>query len=506
MQQRMDIWVSKVFQVLVAAVLGFLLLLSVFSSTIVLVQQNLNGDVEVSNVFCMDHSILRIGFILIFGGFLLLVKHYLRRTKRKIQSDDWIIVAYAIFLLAGLFFIMSVRLEPRSDPEKVMNVARQILAGDHSSFVDQEGYMFRYPFQNGLVLLDVALLSVFGQNAYLAFQVLNLLAVLVIAEMLGRISEKGYLSHSIGNAVRIFVLLQPVTFLYMTYLYGTLLSLACILFAIYSAICYTEKGRWRDFLVCCVASSVAVILKSNSMIPMISMLLFLLWTCSAENKLRKIQNIGLVFGILAACVLGRKGINFLTEFLSGAPTPAGMPKVNWIAMGLSGDGTYNGVSVNIFRESGFDTAASIADAWANIKGSLKYFWEHKGYFTKWFLEKNALQWNDPSFGCIQINRLRGDAYWGNRFFQDLLYGQLGNGLWRLLNNIQSVVLFGAFYYWSSRGQKTKKAYILGVADLGGFLFHCFWEAGSQYIMPYYLMLLPYAVEGWHRIVSRYKGW
>ena len=180
--------------------------------------------------------------------------------------------------------------------------------------------------------------------------------------------------------------------------------------------------------------------------------------------------------------------------------------MNWIAMGLSGDGTYNGVSVNIFRESGFDTAASIADAWANIKGSLKYFWEHKGYFIKWFLEKNALQWNDPSFGCIQINRLRGDAYWGNRFFQELLYGQLGNGLWRLLNNIQSVVLFGAFYYWSSRGQKTKKAYILGVAALGGFLFHCFWEAGSQYIMPYYLMLLPYAVEGWHRIVSRYKGW
>ena len=175
MQQRMDIWISKVFQVLVAAVLGFLLLLSVFSSTTVLVQQNLNGDIKVSNVFSMDHSILRIGFILIFGGFLLLVRHCLRRTKQKIQSDAWITVAYVIFLLAGLFFIMSVRLEPRSDPEKVMNVARQILAGDHSSFVDQEGYMFRYPFQNGLVLLDVALLSVFGQNAYLAFQVLNLL-------------------------------------------------------------------------------------------------------------------------------------------------------------------------------------------------------------------------------------------------------------------------------------------------------------------------------------------
>lgn len=502
---RIDQCITKILRFLIVAVLVYLFLISLIRSTVVQVQTDSNGNVEILNSFCRDNALIHLCFLLTLCGILLFFKKIRNRKKGKKHSNGWITVLYVLFFILGLVFIMSIRLEPRSDPEKVLNVARQVLSGDASSFTDQEGYMFRYPFQNGILLLDIALLRIFGRGAYLAFQILNLVAVLVIAEMLGRISEKMFEKSSMGNAIRLFVLLQPMTFLYITYLYGTLLSLALILFAIYHAVLYTENAQWIHFLACSLSSAVAIVLKSNSLIPMIAMLIYLLWTCLGKRRPDWIRNAGLVLGILAALFLLRKGTDLLTEFVSGVATPAGMPKLNWIAMGLSGDGTYNGVSVNIFRESGFDTEASIAGAWANIKGSLKYFLEHKGYFIKWFVQKNELQWNDPSFGCIQINRLRGDAYYGDLLFQNLLYGKTGEYLWECLNVMHSAVLLGALSYWLLYHKQTKTAYILGVASLGGFFFHCFWEAGSQYILPYYLLLLPYAVLGWRETIARLES-
>ena len=34
-----------------------------------------------------------------------------------------------------------------------------------------------------------------------------------------------------------------------------------------------------------------------------------------------------------------------------------------------------------------------------------------------------------------------------------------------------------------------------IAVLGGFLFHMVWEANSRYILPYFLLMLPYAAWG-----------
>lgn len=105
-----------------------------------------------------------------------------------------------VYLLAGVLFIFLIKLQPKSDPAKVLNVAEQLLVGGHSSFTDPEGYMFRYPFQNGILLLDVGLLCLFGNGAYLAFQVLNLFAAIGISDAIGRISET-ILCHKNGGGL-----------------------------------------------------------------------------------------------------------------------------------------------------------------------------------------------------------------------------------------------------------------------------------------------------------------
>lgn len=497
----MESGLRKLFDVLITVMTGYLFLISIFGSVFVQVYAEAGNleNAQSANFFLPDQWILN---LLILAGFYVLFRLCYKRWREGEQHNSvrniwkWLCIVYFI---AGFLFIFGAGLQPKSDPAKVLNAAEQLLEGDSSSFTDPEGYMFRYPFQNGILLLDAGLLCLFGDGAYLAFQVLNLVAAVGISDAIGRISEETLCHKNEGYWIRIAILLQPVLFFYITYLYGTLLSLACILYAAWFEIRFLRSGGKWNFLFCSLLSGLSIVLKSNSMIPLLGMLIFLLLDLLHKKRREAVlKNLCLMAGILVFCAVFREGTNLLTEMLSKTAMPAGMPKLNWIAMGLSGDGTYNGVSVNIFRESGFDTKQSMQNSWSSIKGSLKYFFQHPGYFAAWYGKKIALQWNDPSFGAVQINRLR-ESSCHSRALQSLLYGKAGSVLWGVLNRMQSVVLFGALVWYLGKEKKKTQSYFFGVVSLGGFLFHSFWEAGSQYILPYYLLLVPYAVAGWKRL-------
>jgi hypothetical protein len=44
--------------------------------------------------------------------------------------------------------------------------------------------------------------------------------------------------------------------------------------------------------------------------------------------------------------------------------------------------------------------------------------------------------------------------------------------------------------------------LLGTATVGGALFHTFWEAKPQYVLPYFVLLLPYCAMGYSGMVKR----
>lgn len=56
------------------------------------------------------------------------------------------------------------------------------------------------------------------------------------------------------------------------------------------------------------------------------------------------------------------------------------------------------------------------------------------------------------------------------------------------------VIMGAIFYLLHRRLETADC-LFAVVFIGGFLFHIFWEAASQYMLPYFIMLIPYGVLG-----------
>ena len=67
--------------------------------------------------------------------------------------------------------------------------------------------------------------------------------------------------------------------------------------------------------------------------------------------------------------------------------------------------------------------------------------------------------------------------------------------------IQNIIYIGASYclIFRWRGLTTKQITLI-VIFLGGFTFHLFWETKSDYVLPYFLLLIPYAAAGWHDII------
>lgn len=113
-----------------------------------------------------------------------------------------------------------------------------------------------------------------------------------------------------------------------------------------------------------------------------------------------------------------------------------------------------------------------------------------------FAKKNAFQWNDPTFIGMLLNDGRTSAITLADGVQSVINGEAGVRLSVLLNDVQTQILLGALWCLLLRF-KSKNLYELfgGVMFLGGYLFHFFWESSASYTIPYFVIIIPYAVKG-----------
>ena len=58
-----------------------------------------------------------------------------------------------------------------------------------------------------------------------------------------------------------------------------------------------------------------------------------------------------------------------------------------------------------------------------------------------------------------------------------------------------------FFILKRKGLRLENAHLI-VAFLGGFLFHFIGEAKSHYVLSYYIMMMPYVVEGYRMMIHR----
>lgn len=516
MRNPLERIVSVMIRVILAAAVFVLFLHSIFSTSFIGQIAGDDGGVQDHTLNIADSPWKHLAILLLLT--VVMVPLYRGCRKRRIRINRraalWIMAAAGFAL--GTAWILMTRFLPGSDPAKVCRVAAEWQAGDFSAFERGDGYLFKYPFQSGIVLFYSLLMGIFGTENFVCMQLVNLLALAAAYWLMVRIMERfwkedGTVLFLVHGAL---ILWAPLMF-YVTYLYGILPGMACSLGALYCTVRFLETRSCRYMLPAALLMGLATVFKMNCLIYLVAMGCFLLYDAAESLWSRKRQAwkrclFSLLF--LAAMCLGVGGtnlaVNRYVEHLSGYEMPEGQVMLSWVVMGLQeapkGPGNYNGYNGNVFAESNYDTALANERSKEELKEILRGMRDNPvDNGLVFFARKTAYQWNDPTF--ISLDRMEGrhSEISISPVVKSLIEGKGKVFLSIALNLVQTLILAGTLFYlaYTKKGININELIIL-VVFLGGFLFHLVWEASASYAIPYFVLLIPYAVKG----MAEYVRW
>lgn len=487
---------ENIVYILFAAIVLYMFLTSLVSTCVMVYTDE-------HTFYLKDYALVISAGLIGFVVLLTFLRKRVRMSERGIRISLAVCTVIWFVILAAIVYFT--KLPSVYDQQRVYQGAAALLRGDYSGW-QPYNYFYAYPYINGMVLMECPFLWLFGEGqAYIAMQYINIFfwygALLAIAKMSGL---------CFGKKAGIFTYLALLGFIpmwfYVTFVYGTLpglffSALALLLEKEYEI---TEKWRYMAGSLICIFFGVAW--KSNYQIFLIALLL--LFFLEGIRKRRWQPFVGAAVCLLFLCF----ELTFLSAVMhsiTGEPVDGGTPTIGWVAMGLQessiAPGWYNSYTEIIPVECDHDVEAMKAAAWQNLGETLTLFAEEPDYCLRFFSRKLASMWNNPAFQCFtevtKCNTVGTLNYW----MKDLLYdGGVKNAVLRVvLNLMHSMTLFGMVLHVILNRKKLRLADAAFVITfLGGFFFHVVWEAMGQYAVPYYVLLMPCAVEGYLTVTEK----
>lgn len=493
---------KRIAYVIFGTICFYLFLASIYSTCIMWY------DTEIT-YYIKDFPLLMVSGLLVMMLLLFLLRHFLQKIMNK---SKYIIILFTLVwavLLIG--FVCNTDISRVYDQAMVYEAVKGLVSGDYTLW-QVGGYIYCYPFQNGVILLYAPIMLFFGENTYGAVQALSIILYWLMAVGFYKLAKK-YFDRTVAVFTYIGVLFFLPLWGYVKFFYGNLSGLCFIIWAIYFLMCFMESIRWKYLIGSSLCLAFSMVFKSNFLIYGIAMILVLVLEGVCKKKSYYLKAV-VVLGL--TIVLASKLPLWVAEWITGCPTDQGIPSIHCIDMGLResyvAPGWYSGDSMKSFAENQYSVDKFTSIVWQSIKDSLAYFGQNKYYALSFFGKKTASIWNNPtfeSFAVVVKGNVSGTIeYW----MKDILYN---GGIWNsiimlIMDVLQSIYLFGNVLYlmYCKKEHDLKRAIPL-IAFIGGFLLHIFWEGKSQYTFLYFIMLIPYALMGYkfclQRIIEWYNG-
>lgn len=446
-----------------------------------------------------------------------------------------------VIMILGIALIIFGRTVPAADALSVYNAAAEWILGNTAVIHPADSYLSYYPQQIGLmafleVLLRVWYLTGLSVPAwhFIKFVYVCLLCVAVVFQY----RSLQYLWpgnwEPVSCCYLVLVCCNLPMIMYSSFVYGEIPSFAALSVGLYLLLkllveCIpvrftngtsdnTEVANIASFsggaTVCTALGSIlfltlSVMLRKNSLIPIIAVLLVLLFETLRSGRSVQMR---LVLLLMAVCLaVTSVGILPLVqkcyEEKADSTLSSGVTAMSYFAMGMQeasrGCGWYNGFNIDTYDAAGMDSGLADEISRQAISERFAYFREHPGYAFHFYLDKHLSQWADGTYASRQATLA---TYGGrSRFFHEVYEGSLSRAYIEWGNAWQNVLYLGCLLFCIVGWRDRKKSgvcsnlyiYVGLIAVLGGFLFHIIWEANSRYIFSYSLLLMPYCAAGIH---------
>lgn len=506
-------WIKRAVWLLFTAIVGYLLIASVFSTCYLGGYQYMDysSGVEVVNTthtFYIRDNYLQHIFLFVFTSFVLVKWHGIKNEKigNVLDKEYFPFVICIIAGIVAMAMVLAGGYVPKSDPRKVLDTAAALRHGDLSPLEKGE-YLFRYPFQMGIILYFQALFVLFGENNYVAFQLVNAvwiaLSYCLFTKIAGILWGRG---HRYEAGVSLLGLLFFPYLLFAALLYGTVGGMAFAMLSFYMLLLFDEKSEkgWLLMPVSGFCIGAAVLLKPNYIIFLIAEILYLLFSCFpaktvGQKKIgRKLVSAVVIMLCFMAC---RMGVNKYLTYLNHGEEVTGIPMIACATMGLQenyndrvGPGWYNGYHTSLYEKNDYDYDKTEEAAKEDLKKTVSRYLHNPREAVGFFAKKTASQWNNPTFQSL----LMLDGREGRGGMDWILHGN-GRYIYILFANLlQTWILAGTFLYALLRFKVSGfRELLLPVTFMGGVLAHMFcMEAQSLSAMVYFPILIPLCICGY----------
>lgn len=425
---------------------------------------------------------------------------FLSNPKRK--KVCWIvevILFIGVMIFCGWWIQNSQNL-PQSDAKSVYDIAWRAREHDLLPIAPTGSYMSLWPHQAGFVLFIEIVLRLFPAADEYTVQWITMLFV-ALSLISGRELVRELFQ---DRKIRIFWSLLMTLFLpyylYVNNMYSDVPGIALMLFHLWMltlSVKHTKKIPFIIFMVLTAGSAaVMVAMRKNTLIYIIACVLVLGTMFLQKHRVKYIVLIGV---LIVSTISGSTLPRVFYERRAHNTMGKGIPAISFVAMGLQWDegrtpGGWNGYHSDLFIKNDYDADIAGRISAENVKESLNYMVHHPLYGVRFFATKQISQWCREDYGCFYETL----EFYGNRTqaATDIYKGKTGEYLMILFRIHQSIIyiaalLYGIFYFKKENSELLLKL-IPFATFIGGFLFGLVWEAGARYMMPYVILLVPYA--------------
>ena len=521
-------------------------------------------------LFRLDNPLWNLLELAGFGLLFCACLHFYDKFGRKFRRGLLIFTLGFIFCL-GVLLILFGRTVPAADAMSVYNAALEWIQGNLDVIHPTVSYLSYYPQQVGLMAFLELLLRIWNLTGISApawhFIKLIYVCLLCTAVLFQYLSLK-YLWREhweeISCCYLLLVCCNLPMIMYSSFVYGEIPSFAALSVGLYLLLRLlsgiTFPGRASD--ISCKGMSVkpfaseassetilspklhctrsafftgtgsilflalSVMLRKNSLIPIIAVLLVLLFESLRFG--RSVRARLCLLGMAVCLAVTSVGILPLVqkcyEKKAGNTLSSGVTAMSYFAMGMQeasrGCGWYNGFNIDTYDAAGMDSALANEISRQAVLERLAYFRGHPGYAVDFYARKHLSQWADGTYASRQATL----ATYGGRsgFFQEVYDGSLSSAYIEWGNAWQDVLYLGTLVFCVSTVHRKRKntatapqgsdtdslylslyLYVGLIAVFGGFLFHILWEANSRYIFLYSLLMMPYCAAGVYTVFAEH---
>ncbi len=448
------------------------------------------------NNFIYVIGILFLSTLMIVGSEFLNKKIY-NDNEKKDKKIKWIFIVFiSIYILFTAIWTIVVRPPIIADQIHACNLAQtmyrdnveEFLPNDTYAGIPLREYVQAYHQQISLAFVFSIFFKLIHFDGIGVLRVLNVIGnisiVIALCKIIGQLSKKYKI-----NYVRFILLMITFVSLPMlsTFIYGDIPSLALCLFSVYFMMKYTETKKIRYPIVASIFTSIAYMMRMNSLIFIIATTIYLSLELFKEIKEKKWKDnlikILIIFFYIAVSILPSSIVKnyYLNKY--NMDKNKEYPNISYFLMAMEEGPRANGWYSEGIGEPALKNPAIKEEYAQRIKERLQFFSKNIGYTIDFYMMKITSMWAENTYSAVRQNtRQENDSL--EVIIEPLTFYQ--KALLIVMCLCALIILI------QNRKNLSLELILLVTIFVGGFTFHILWEAKSRYIIPYIVVLIPVA--------------